>query len=145
MANLARVGGTIPATTAIATTPFAIDNSIHDFLKRIRTHQLYKSFLSQQLHRSLTFDDYVREEKPPEKTETSFLEDLFRQRRRLRPERKSRSVRFFFAVQYSLMPTHRLAPFLTQINVILSYMWREELIYRSVSEMLQLSESPMKL
>jgi hypothetical protein len=69
-----------------------------DFLRRIRTHQLYKKFLSQQLHRALEFDDYVREEKLSDDTKERFLEQLFKQRRRLKPERKSRAVRILFHI-----------------------------------------------
>lgn len=45
------------------------------------------------MERHLEFEDYVREERLPEKLKASLFQHLFRTRRRLKPERLSRSSR----------------------------------------------------
>ncbi len=63
------------------------------FLRRVRTHQLYKMLQQQDFHRQWSFDDFAREERLAEKSEDSFLQDLLQQRRPLRPRRKARAVK----------------------------------------------------
>lgn len=74
------------STDQLASVPMS------DFLKKIRTHDLYKIIQNQHLQKPLTFDDFVREEKLAEEQEESFIFDLIKQRRPLKPTRKPRTV-----------------------------------------------------
>jgi hypothetical protein len=60
------------------------------FLKRIRTHELYRQIQQLQNHRPTGVDDYVREEKIQFNSESSFVGEIFKQRRPLKPERQLR-------------------------------------------------------
>lgn len=68
----------------------AARHSQSEFLRKIRMHELYRRIFDQYMERPFTFDDFVREERLPEKEEGSFLAELLKQRRPLKPERNMR-------------------------------------------------------
>ena len=72
---------------------------LSEFMKRIRSHELYRILQAQSLQKPLTVSDFVKEEHLVDDGQESFFQELLRQRRPLKPVRKPRRA------QTNVVPT----------------------------------------
>lgn len=92
--SLSSPSGSSRRPTLESSLPSPTRDTSSSFLRRIRQHELYNIIQKQEMLRSRTFDQIIREERLQEEQTDSLIQQFLKQKRPLRPDRKIRRVRF---------------------------------------------------